>query len=361
MKKQIARLREELDETQEFIDACEEAGRHHLGLDEKTCDKYASAVERQKEISKALSAYEDHSCGLFTRASFKRKAAEIEAERCSIDDVVELTSGEFSYFSGHLLEDYVFIEDRIDQMCVDGEGTYHCILILGEGANDGILVNSEGSSYARYSALMPNARSFVNDQAQSMAEEIIRLGAAATDSGKFVVSREELADHFNMDFSLDSTIGKMVEEKLRVHRGIAELTATDDRIEMIFGMDHVPEAFVGVNNLMTLWTLMGTPLENVHIVHAEENHDHEVIEALDKETFTEEGKAEWSDVLGAKVARIRDGDFGTEILVDGCEPERLEDFSKALAGQCSPEEYDRWFNHDQTGGFEMKFNYGGIQ
>ena len=34
-------------------------------------------------------------------------------------------------------------------MYVDTEGVSHCLLVLGEGSDDGILVESEGSSYAR--------------------------------------------------------------------------------------------------------------------------------------------------------------------------------------------------------------------
>ena len=49
-------------------------------------------------------------------------------------------------------------------MCVDKTGTTHCILVLGDDYDEGILVNSEGSFYARYSALLPNARSFIEQQ-----------------------------------------------------------------------------------------------------------------------------------------------------------------------------------------------------
>jgi hypothetical protein len=37
-------------------------------------------------------------------------------------------------------------------MRVDTEGTWHCTLIKEEGKNEGILVESEGYEYARYSA-----------------------------------------------------------------------------------------------------------------------------------------------------------------------------------------------------------------
>ena len=75
-----------------------------------------------------------------------------------------------------------------------------------------------------------------------------------------------------------------------------------------------------------------------------------------KYTLTAEGKREWSDVLGAKVTRIFDGIYGTHIEVTGCEPERIEAFSKMLAGECTLSESERWLNpaaDDET--FDLKF------
>ena len=304
MGKTIKELRDEIDKLQSFIDACDEAARHNIGLDEATCDRYANAVEVQRQLSSQLLKRENCFGGLVTRAKFRYKDNEIEPERCVIDDVVELSSGKFDYFSDHLLEDCDFISERTSLLGSDEEGRCHCILVLGNGSEDGILVNSEGYDYARCTAFMPYARRYVNDQTQAIADEIIRMGAAETESGKYVVSREELADYFKVKFDRGGFISNAVEDKLRAHKGLSELTVTDDRIEMIFGMDHVPEEFVGVNNLITLWTLMGTPLENVHVLHCSEEHDHEVIESLDRNTLTDEGKAAWSEVLNARVTKI---------------------------------------------------------
>ena len=40
----------------------------------------------------------------------------------------------------------------------------HCILVKGQNASDGILVNSEGSGYARYAAYFPAVQAFLNEQ-----------------------------------------------------------------------------------------------------------------------------------------------------------------------------------------------------
>ena len=107
---------------------------------------------------------------------------------------------------------------------------------------------------------------------------------------------------------------------------------------------------------MTLFTLLSCPLENVHLVDADVEHDLATIVELDQNTLTDEGKREWSDVLGAKVTCIFNGIYGTQIEVTGCDPARLGAFSKMLAGECTLSESERWLNpvaDDEV--FDMKF------
>ena len=79
-------------------------------------------------------------------------------------------------------------------------------------------------------------------------------------------------------------------------------------------------------------------------------------------TLTEEGKAEWSDVLNAKVVGIYSGYYGAQISLKDVKPERLEAFSKMLAGECTIAESERWLNpaSDDTT-FELKYDAGGVQ
>jgi len=73
-----------------------------------------------------------------------------------IDKVIRLSGAEFDRFSYNLLRDWVFLRDNSIDTVVDSEGRYHCLLVVGDGRRDAILVNSEGSSYARYNAFIPN-------------------------------------------------------------------------------------------------------------------------------------------------------------------------------------------------------------
>lgn len=91
---------------------------------------------------------------------FRRKDTEIETSPCVVEKTVELPADWFDHFSQNLLNDYDFILENTDCMYQDQNGVSHCLLVLGKGLDDGILVESEGSSYARYSAFVPNARQF---------------------------------------------------------------------------------------------------------------------------------------------------------------------------------------------------------
>ena len=88
----------------------------------------------------------------------RRKDTEVDAVPCTVEKSVTLSAEEFAHFAQNLMSDYDFIRENIDRMYQDENGVKHCLLVLGEGCADGILVESEGSTYARYSAFVPNAR-----------------------------------------------------------------------------------------------------------------------------------------------------------------------------------------------------------
>ena len=90
-------------------------------------------------------------------AVFQRKETDIETEPCIVENIIELSESEYDYFSHNLLKNFDFIAENKDQMYYK-DGVNHCLLVFGENHSDGILVRSEGSNYARYSAHIPNAR-----------------------------------------------------------------------------------------------------------------------------------------------------------------------------------------------------------
>lgn len=115
-------------------------------------------------------------------AVMRRKDTEIEAEPCVVAKVIELPMDDFFRFRNHLLEDYSFLTDNNDLMGFDDDNNRHCLLILGKDYDDGILVDTQGCSYARYTAHVPNGRQLAEiNQYQSLNDFNQRMVAVAED------------------------------------------------------------------------------------------------------------------------------------------------------------------------------------
>ena len=343
MAKTRQELKKEIDELQEYIDAVEAARDCGLQLDASVFPKYTAAMEKQKMLGEELQAIEATANRFRTSAQLLRKEAELRTDDCKIEAVVKLSEDGFNTFRNRLLADYDFIAEHRDYMYQDRNGVSHCLLVLGEGQTDGILVEAEGSTYARYSALLPNGRDFMKNQIRMMADELIKEGTAHTENGSWVIGFDEISQHFDTTVTPTNGIGQMLIDELQSRDEISAVIATEDCIEMTTYLENAP-IDADEDHLMTLFSLMGCNLEDVHIVDDDVEHDLATIVELNQDTLTEEGKREWADVLGAKVKRIFEGYYGTQIAVTGCDPERLEAFSKMLAGECTLSESNRWLN-----------------
>lgn len=87
---------------------------------------------------------------LFQRKAYREEI--IPNDEFVVEKVIELENSEFESYLDDILEDKDFIEENIDLMYVDDEDKWHAILVTSKEADFGILVQSEGYSYARYSA-----------------------------------------------------------------------------------------------------------------------------------------------------------------------------------------------------------------
>lgn len=133
----------------------------------------------------------------------RRKDTEVDVVPCTVEKLVTLSAEEFVHFSQNLMNDYDFIRENIDRMYQDENGVNHCLLVLGEGRADGILVESEGSTYARYSAFVPNARQLLQqydpalqsfcDRMQAEMERIVRTASLHQENGMVRIPLSALA------------------------------------------------------------------------------------------------------------------------------------------------------------------------
>ena len=102
------------------------------------------------------------------RAVFMRKEPEIDTKEFQVEKVITLPSEQYAYFTQHLMKEHDFIKENVDLM-YEKDGVWHCLLVTGEDMDEGVLVESEGSAYARYSAFVPFAQEIIR-QYQDMLE-----------------------------------------------------------------------------------------------------------------------------------------------------------------------------------------------
>ena len=165
------------------------------------------------------------------KARFERKANAPEVTDADIVGVVTLNQKQFAWFSERLLDDYDFIADYAKETYDDGERK-HCLLVLGEGEDDGILVCSEGSFYARYSAYLPKARQILRDEVHRVAELMIKGRFGETENGSWVIGFDDIKEHFDLTVSPTNGIGEMLLGELEAQEEVGAVIATEDCFEI---------------------------------------------------------------------------------------------------------------------------------
>ena len=75
-----------------------------------------------------------------------------------VERVVVLSDAEYAVFRKEgFMQDQIFLFENGDRMWFDpSEACWHCLLVKGEHSREGILVEAEGYSYARYAAHVPD-------------------------------------------------------------------------------------------------------------------------------------------------------------------------------------------------------------
>lgn len=180
----------------------------------------------------------------------KRKDAAIDASPCVVDKTVELSADAYAHFCRNLLADYDFIKDNVDTMYQDEDGVSHCLLVLGEGQEDGVLVESEGSSYARYSAVLPCARQLCLpqqqydpilrefcDKLQSTVDGIVKAAMQNHENGMYRV----LYDDYNLSISDAPGSTEFLYEMLRHRPELAAMEEFSDELVLQLSPEYVPK------------------------------------------------------------------------------------------------------------------------
>lgn len=104
---------------------------------------------------------------MILNAVMNRKADCYEAKKCVVEKVIDVYETEFKKMLEKPLERNYYLEPYRSLMGFYDDA-YHCVLFVDQKSGDGLLVNSEGSDYARYSQFIPNAKDIILKQEQGL-------------------------------------------------------------------------------------------------------------------------------------------------------------------------------------------------
>ena len=91
-----------------------------------------------------------------------------EPDKCVVEKAIPITPSEFKNINSKLLGPNYYIS-KYKELMLEADGINHCILLYDKSSGDGLLVNSEGCGYARYSQYIPHAKDIVEAHGHTAA------------------------------------------------------------------------------------------------------------------------------------------------------------------------------------------------
>ncbi len=261
------------------------------------------------------------------KADFKYKPDNFQMDDCQIEKVVELSPEEFSALTVTPLRDQPCV--AANKGCMfSKDGVLHCLLALGQGGNDGVLIESEGYNFPRYAAYVPGMRDIVNAEMDRAADFIIRQGAARSMSKSRCAYFEELEAHLGLTIREGSGLDSMLRAALKRRPEVASVDMHDGCIEV----ECRPEYCRRLNHSSELLDLRLRdllPLLNGSMTFlCHEEADTSVL-AENLRLLTEAGQEDYAALLNARVASIDNLPDGTDVVLTEVDPAELARFNEA--------------------------------
>lgn len=174
---------------------------------------------------------------LIINANLLRKESEFRTRSCVVEKAIAIHHAEFGELKRHPLRDHRLIADNADLMYCDGDGIYHCLLIYDQEQGDGMLIESEGASYARYAQYIPRAKELVE---KHQNPEISLTNSEKQLCGLLSEAAERIADAVRQgyrDFTLDDVLQDLNcdfnEVKEMMTHAVAQKLSTMDGIASV--------------------------------------------------------------------------------------------------------------------------------
>ena len=178
---------------------------------------------------------------LIINSDLLRKESEFRTKSCLVEKAIAVSHGEFEYLKSHPLRDNDLITEHSEMMFCDGDGIYHCLLIYDQEQGDGMLIESEGVSYARYAQYIPRAKELVEShqnleisltssekQICNLLSEMAERIADAVCQGCREFTIDDVLQNLNYDFNeVKEMMTHAVSQKLSQMDGISSVEVSN--------------------------------------------------------------------------------------------------------------------------------------
>ncbi|MCM1167635.1 MAG: hypothetical protein NC401_16680 [Ruminococcus sp.] len=143
---------------------------------------------------------------LILNANLICKADRFDPKKCAVEKVIEVSETEFKKFVEKPMERNYYLPQYKEIMGFYDD-VYHGVLFVSKESGNGLLVNSEGADYARYSQYIPNARALVKANEQTAALDALKTRMDSciggwlernAKEGKFDIPLTDLMDEMNL-------------------------------------------------------------------------------------------------------------------------------------------------------------------
>lgn len=178
---------------------------------------------------------------LIINTNLLRKESEFRTKSCVVEKAIAVSNAEFENLKRHPLRDNKLIAENVDIMYCDRDDNYHCLLIYDEEQGDGLLIESEGTSYARYSQYIPGAKELVEKQQNpeisltnserkllNLLDEIVERIANAVRYGYRDFTTDDVLQDLDCDFNeVKEMMTNAVAQKLSTMDGIGSVEVSN--------------------------------------------------------------------------------------------------------------------------------------
>ena len=156
-------------------------------------------------------------------STLNHKQSDYKTREIIVEKVITLYGKSFSKLKDHPLRDDPYIAQNRDLMYIDSDDVAHCLLMVDYDSGDGVLVESEGSNYARKSQFIPNSRALIESNELTASErklhnslkKIVDHIAELAHCGEKSFVLEELLDKSDLDLKslLRDSVTAMLQER----------------------------------------------------------------------------------------------------------------------------------------------------